>query len=892
MIDAQGNLRFTSKTYRQILEQIANPKAVFTLHVSDAPNEKVLYFVNGGVRLLSYGERRGDDVESYLLKTGRLDIDALHGVLEKTRKNRKSLKEALIESKLLTTEEYSEIVNTLIRAELFDLVFWDDAYFTCYTGSPPNEIYDSENKALVGSPDCSQLEDEISEWAKQWERQRSRLYSDRAVVCATSKGRFGIEKLESERKRVLECALHPVELRNLWRTSGIELPFLCDTLVELIDKKWVAVEAPPREEETLEHRIALLEECLPRVLGKDLVREKLVACYRKAELSEKAVETLEQLAVSALRNAQLPLAIERYKKILSIDPANLAVVERLLKAYLDNQQDKEAVTAANSHAQYLLESGDSSGAKAVAKLLKKMTGSNLEAQGILAAVSAGTGDQQHAIDQYLSIAEEYEREGDKKQAIRILRQALNSCPSSEKILARLEILDAKGTAAIREKMRRAQESGGAASAGAARGGFVGSGASKGLLVALAAACVLAVLHASGVLHVGSAGAAAGTDGEEAPGNPLAVIAKSLEHVGKPAPVEGRPGVDPRAFAALGEGGGSGSNYSFGIYDSSPSDGDPSGGTDVDAVGKTRSEAPRSIDLQTARPRVVDTYRSDDRTATGGNRPSGGSGGSPRVGAPAPSIEGLTRVEAPRVSAPSTGPAGGDLVLPLEREPPPVPIAPAEDDDQPSPWRFQSLPYQPKSDWGVPLTTREQALLERVEKQAAWEVAGDDPDIRVVLRTVEENLLVAYADSRPLVGYHPRSGKKLFELTAYPDSRWSVGHRGLRICRWRAGTRGLLFNSVNRTQHTTPWRFPRGTDAVAISPEAVAIRDGETTTLYDLDGTPVRSGQLPIWEAGVFFDEWLILSRSARGHGTGRHLWFVQVAGWHGLLHIDESLTVR
>ena len=86
MLDStKGNLSFSAKVLRQVMEQVANPTAVCTLHVSDAPNEKVIYFVNGGVRLLSVGERKGEEIESYLLRTGVLGFNTLHEVLEHCR---------------------------------------------------------------------------------------------------------------------------------------------------------------------------------------------------------------------------------------------------------------------------------------------------------------------------------------------------------------------------------------------------------------------------------------------------------------------------------------------------------------------------------------------------------------------------------------------------------------------------------------------------------------------------------------------------------------------------------------------------------------------------------------------------------------------------------------
>ena len=70
-----------------------------------------------------------------------------------------------------------------------------------------------------------------------------------------------------------------------------------------------------------------VEDCLEKVIGKDMVREKLILLYRKTERYADASRELLSLAESALREAQWPLAVERFKQVLSMQPENLDVLE-------------------------------------------------------------------------------------------------------------------------------------------------------------------------------------------------------------------------------------------------------------------------------------------------------------------------------------------------------------------------------------------------------------------------------------------------------------------------------------------------------------------------------------------------------------------------------------
>ena len=117
-----GSLRFGPRVLRQIMQSLEEePGSVITLQVSDGPDEKVVYFSGGGIRLLSVGERSGVGIESCLLGEGLVDIEALHEVLEKVRIQNKQISEVLVENQIVSREEYQQIVRKLIRDEILDL---------------------------------------------------------------------------------------------------------------------------------------------------------------------------------------------------------------------------------------------------------------------------------------------------------------------------------------------------------------------------------------------------------------------------------------------------------------------------------------------------------------------------------------------------------------------------------------------------------------------------------------------------------------------------------------------------------------------------------------------------------------------------------------------------
>src|SRR5690606_18744549 len=275
---------------------------------------------------------------------------------------------------------------------------WTDASFTCYGGSPPQEIYTRESKALVASPDCRQLADDLRKWIDCWERVRPSLHSDRARIRSLRRGVLALEKLQGEehevKRRILEHVVQGTDLRSLWLQTSFELPVICDHLARFVDERWIEIVRPetaPTSPEALAAEISRLEDGIDRVIGRELVRHKLVHLYRRAGRDKDAYDGLIALAEDALKRAQWPIAVEHYKEALSIAPKEIRALEALMSIQLKQHLEREAIRAAHQHAYRLIELGDAPSAREVEKLLRRLVGGGLEADSLLAAVSAASG---------------------------------------------------------------------------------------------------------------------------------------------------------------------------------------------------------------------------------------------------------------------------------------------------------------------------------------------------------------------------------------------------------------------------------------------------------------------------------------------------------------------
>ena len=108
-----GARRFTPAVLRGFMTRLTEPSVTCTLQVSDGFNERVALFSGGGVRLLSVGERRGPDVASYLLESGKID-GSLNVPLLLLRKNLGKLKPDAIYVTACDGGKRSELASYLL----------------------------------------------------------------------------------------------------------------------------------------------------------------------------------------------------------------------------------------------------------------------------------------------------------------------------------------------------------------------------------------------------------------------------------------------------------------------------------------------------------------------------------------------------------------------------------------------------------------------------------------------------------------------------------------------------------------------------------------------------------------------------------------------------------
>ncbi len=330
----------------------------------------------------------------------------------------------LIDRWILTRDECNEIVFRLIRDELFELVFWQNALFTVHGQTPPGEIYEADRDAIHGSVDNAELSADVTAWLEDWLKLQNVLHSDRTVVKTTEAGHEAAATLASAIRQLLDECKEERSLHDLWLRAGPPLNDLCKSVVRLGEKKLLTLTPDrSRTRRSPAEEIATLEESLRHLIAKDLVRTRLVSLYRRTKQLDKAVEHLEILAGVALAANDAKEASEHLKQILNVEPQNVKAFESLIDINRKSKLIKEIKNFGLNHLQRLAERSLYREADRCARFLERLPNVGTEVLEFKASLLASRGKTKEAAVEYMRIAKLYDDKGDIALASYLYRKA-------------------------------------------------------------------------------------------------------------------------------------------------------------------------------------------------------------------------------------------------------------------------------------------------------------------------------------------------------------------------------------------------------------------------------------------------------------------------------------
>lgn len=301
-----------------IFQNLSMHKMGGTLKVHDEFSEKIIYFADGKISLVSTGKRKRASLGQLLVGFNRITEAQLAFALDKQRASspRRLLGEILVSEGLCTDEDISGLLAFQVEEEIYDLFVWKNARFEFTEGEPAPDVAEQAKKNAI-PVNVNNLVMEAARRIDEWERIKEFIPSTKDVIL------FNEEYAPAEGEKIEPSA---EEQRVLDLTNGHRN---VDEIVEASLMSRFDVSA-----------------ILARYVTKGILR-----CRTAQEIVELAREELNNT-----RYEQVAKFLFRAVELLP-DEINLRL--GLANALLETGQKKEAVSMFEKMAPVLIETGES-----------------------------------------------------------------------------------------------------------------------------------------------------------------------------------------------------------------------------------------------------------------------------------------------------------------------------------------------------------------------------------------------------------------------------------------------------------------------------------------------------------------------------------------------------
>ena len=355
----KGNVE--SFSLADVFQNLAMNQQTGTLRITPERNphaeEKYVYFQDGHVRFLSGSSRTPLLPPEVFLARGLLSKSEFDAALLRQTETSETLVTCLGGMGYVNEHQIQELLIHQIEEEIYDLFGWEAASFEFNEGPPPEGLFAAE-AAETGWGISIQITHLIMEAARrvdEWERLRKVIPSQKEIFVVDLTVRKAIERGEMEtdpvERRVAMLIDGARDVEDIvddsrlfkFEVYGALSGFLQSSIIRpatlnelnFSEGECSRLELPKRRTKVLERILALGGENLR-------IRRELADQMAKMGQTEHACIHFSILASAELKDDHEESAIEIYKRILAIAPANVRTREALAGLFAKRNLKRDA----------------------------------------------------------------------------------------------------------------------------------------------------------------------------------------------------------------------------------------------------------------------------------------------------------------------------------------------------------------------------------------------------------------------------------------------------------------------------------------------------------------------------------------------------------------------
>jgi hypothetical protein len=419
----------------QVFQMLALNKKVGILNIHGQDLRRALYFDHRGVTFVHNPHRVLDRVVVTLVRSGRLDANAVEEVRDHAVRMNQPLADSLLAGGYLETEELDAQYRIEIEEEIYDLFFVKEANFAFQEGGAPDQAAEQAiDERLFFN--CDSVIMEAARRIDEWTYISERVPTTAEVYVATADS-IDAEQFGTDGVAVFELLDGRRNVDRVIESSGLSKFQVCKALCQLLEHETVApvlaselvgLAEQCMAEGRLPDAICLYERSVGLGVGLPEVHSLAAAAYQTAEQYENAGFHLASEAEHRHQAGDLAGAVDRLLELRRLLPTDLRSRVRLVEITLGRTDlqlgDFDPAGEGKRLVELLLEFGDLERVRNLLEKLLLAAPQDPDLKKALVNVHLKAGDQKRVVDLYESIADDLVRAGKPLEAVGYLQKVL------------------------------------------------------------------------------------------------------------------------------------------------------------------------------------------------------------------------------------------------------------------------------------------------------------------------------------------------------------------------------------------------------------------------------------------------------------------------------------
>jgi outer membrane protein assembly factor BamB len=332
----KGNLEVLNLS--DIFQSLSLNQHTGTLRVTDGKREKLIYFAQGEITLLSSDKKL--KIGDMLVAAAKVSQDDLEYALTQQKRTKKKLGEILVEEGFVTEDDVAEIVRAQIEEEIYDLFLWKKADFEFLIDYCPDKLKNPAHQVTKLQFNTNSLIMEALRRLDEWELISKEIPTLKEVYKVANASPAALEEIDLPDRVKAEVKLLDGErtVEAIAEETTLSEFELCKLLFELKTRKVIAPLSPQelsdRAEDCLSkgrfRQASSLYERLAEVLPKNLsIRWHLAEALKGFGDEVQALEQYEFISKKLEGTRDRGELARCYRALLELAPDRRDIAERL-----------------------------------------------------------------------------------------------------------------------------------------------------------------------------------------------------------------------------------------------------------------------------------------------------------------------------------------------------------------------------------------------------------------------------------------------------------------------------------------------------------------------------------------------------------------------------------